>query len=83
MTKLLDEAMTGRPPLAAGNSGDIGRFLLELASEPSLEPDEIAALDEAEAEIARASGRLPKACALSGVLMGCDSRLYPASAAGS
>ena len=35
---------------------DIGRFLLELASETPLDPDEIAAIDEAEAEIARGEG---------------------------
>lgn len=53
MTKLLDEAMTAVRRLPQATQDDIGRFLLELASEPPLEPDEIAALDEAEAEIAR------------------------------
>jgi hypothetical protein len=53
MTKLLDEAMTAVRRLPAATQDDIGRFLLDLASEAPLEPDEIAALDEAEAEIAR------------------------------
>lgn len=38
----------------------LGRFLLELASEEPLHPDEIAALDEAEAEIARGERASPQ-----------------------
>ena len=56
MTKLLDEAVNALRRLPAGEQDDIGRFLLELASETPLDPDEIAAIDEAEAEIARGEG---------------------------
>jgi hypothetical protein len=53
MTKLLDEAVIAIRRLPPETQDDLGRFLLELASEEPLTPDEIAALDEAEAEIAR------------------------------
>lgn len=56
MTKLLDEAVEAVRRLPAGTQDDIGRFLLDLTSEASLEPDEIAAIAEAEAEIARGEG---------------------------
>lgn len=56
MTKLLDEAVNAVRRLPADAQDDIGRFLLELASEKPLDPDEIAAIDEAEAEIARGEG---------------------------
>jgi hypothetical protein len=56
MTKLLDEAVNAVRRLPADAQDDIGRFLLELASETPLDPDEIAAIDEAEAEIARGEG---------------------------
>lgn len=56
MTKLLDEAVTAIRRLPPEMQDNLGRFLLDLASEAPLLPDEIAALEEAEAEIARGEG---------------------------
>jgi hypothetical protein len=53
MTKLLDEAIAEIRRLPPEQQDDIGRYLLQLASEEPLDPETIAALDEAEAEIAR------------------------------
>jgi len=56
MTKLLEEAIDAVRRLPPEMQDDLGRFLLELTSQAPLTPDEIAALDEAEAEIARGEG---------------------------
>jgi hypothetical protein len=56
MTKILDDAMDAVRRLPAGTQDDIGRFLLELAADTPLEPDEIAAIEEADAEIERGEG---------------------------
>jgi hypothetical protein len=53
MTKLLDEAIAEIRRLPPEQQDDIGRYLLQLASEEPLDADTIAALDEAEAQIAR------------------------------
>ncbi len=53
MTKLLDEAIAEIRRLPPEQQDDIGRYLLQLASEEPLEAGAIAALDEAEAQIAR------------------------------
>ncbi len=53
MTKLLDEAIAEIRRLPPEQQDDIGRYLLQLASEELLDADTIAALDEAEAQIAR------------------------------
>ena len=60
MTKLFDEAVIAVRRLPADTQDDIGRFLLELASETPLDPDEIAAIEEAEAEIARGERASPE-----------------------
>jgi len=56
MTKLLEQAIDAVRRLPPETQDDLGRFLLELASEEPLTPDEIAAIDEAEAEIAHGEG---------------------------
>ncbi len=53
MTKLLDDAVTAIRRLPPETQDDLGRFLLAPAEDAPLHPGEIAALDEAEAEIAR------------------------------
>ncbi len=60
MTALLEQAIAAVRRLPRETQDDLGRFLLELASEEPLHPDEIAALDEAEAEIARARRASPE-----------------------
>jgi hypothetical protein len=56
MTDLLEQAIDAVRRLPADTQDDIGRFLLELASDAPLDPDEIAAIEEADAEIARGEG---------------------------
>ncbi len=53
MTQLLNEAFEAVRKLPVAQQDDIGRYLLSIADETPLTPDEIAALDEAEAQIAR------------------------------
>jgi hypothetical protein len=53
MTKLLDEAIAEIRRLPPEQQDDIGRYLLQLAAAEPLDADTIAALDEAEAQIAR------------------------------
>ncbi len=60
MTKLLDEAVIAVRRLPPETQDDLGRFLLALADDAPLSPDEIAALDEAEAEIARGERASPE-----------------------
>lgn len=59
MTKLLEQAINAVRRLPE-TQDDLGRFLLELASDAPLHPDEIAALDEAEAEVARGERASPE-----------------------
>jgi hypothetical protein len=56
MTELPEPAIDAVRCLPADTQDDIGRFLLGLASEAPLDPDEIAAIEEADAEIARGEG---------------------------
>ena len=60
MTKLLNEAIAEIRRLPPETQDDIGRYLLRLASQEPLEPDVIAALDEAEAGIARGERASPE-----------------------
>ncbi len=60
MTKLLEQAIDAVRRLPPETQDDLGRFLLELASDAPLHPDEIAALDEAEAEVARGERASPE-----------------------
>jgi hypothetical protein len=53
MTKLLDEAIAEIRRLPPEEQDDIGRYLLQLASQEPLDAEVVAALDEAEAQIAR------------------------------
>jgi hypothetical protein len=54
MTKLLEEAIDELRRLTPEEQDAVAHFLLTLTSREPLTPEEIAALDEAEAEIARA-----------------------------
>jgi len=56
MTKLLDDALTAVRRLPEETQDDVGRFLLDLAENTSLNADEAAAISEAEAEIASGRG---------------------------
>lgn len=61
MTKLLDEAIAEIRRLPPETQDDIGRYLLQLASQEPLDADTIAALDEAEAQLARGERASPEA----------------------
>jgi len=56
MTKLLDDALTAVRRLPEETQDDVGRFLLDLAENTSLNADEAVAISEAEAEIASGRG---------------------------
>ncbi len=60
MTELLEQAIAAIRHLPAETQDELGRFLLKLASEEPLPPDVIAALDEAEAELARGERASPE-----------------------
>jgi hypothetical protein len=56
MTKLFDDAVTAVRRLPPETQDDVARFLLALAEETALTEEEAAAIEEAEAEIARGEG---------------------------